>query len=235
MDRSRDCDRISDPVKAAVLFLDLAGFSALTEAHGDHEAAELAEDFAELTRAALGEGDRLVKTIGDGLMVTSPTPRSALQLVGRVAELTARAGGYPMLRVGMNWGPVVRSSTDVYGGTVNVAARIAAIANADEVLATGAVASVAAGEGLAVRPMGSVTLRNIAMPVDLFSVEGLMRPLMGEWVDPVCRMRLADSTGRPRSRAAGRDYRFCSLVCVQRFEARPHDFLAAAADARIEA
>ena len=79
----------SKPIEATFGFIDLAGFTALTEEHGDHDAADMAARFAELTRAALGAGDRLIKTIGDAVLVTSPSPGAALDLVDRLLTLAA--------------------------------------------------------------------------------------------------------------------------------------------------
>src|SRR5690349_19479113 len=59
-------------IQATFAFVDLAGFTALTEAQGDEDAADVAVRFATLARAALAPGDRLIKTIGDAVLVTSP-------------------------------------------------------------------------------------------------------------------------------------------------------------------
>ena len=65
-------------------FVDMAGFTAITEAKGDEDAADLATMFAEMTRAALEPGDRLVKTIGDAVLVTSPNAAAGLSLIERL-------------------------------------------------------------------------------------------------------------------------------------------------------
>src|SRR5262245_42255097 len=76
-------------------FIDLAGFTALTEAQGDEDAAELATRFAEITRLALGRTDRLVKTLGDAVLVTSCEASSAIALVERVLTHAASEQGFP--------------------------------------------------------------------------------------------------------------------------------------------
>src|SRR5271166_1550137 len=80
---------ISRRIEATFGFIDLAGFTALTEAHGDLDAADMATRFADIAREALRGGDRLVKTIGDGVLVTSPTPSTALDLVERILMAAA--------------------------------------------------------------------------------------------------------------------------------------------------
>jgi adenylate cyclase len=72
-------------VEATFGFVDLAGFTALTEAQGDEDAADVATRFAEMTRAMLGPGDRLIKTIGDAVLFTCPDADAGVALVERLA------------------------------------------------------------------------------------------------------------------------------------------------------
>jgi class 3 adenylate cyclase len=97
----------STPIEATFGFIDLAGFTALTEEQGDYDAADIATRFADLTRAALGRGDRLIKTIGDAVLVTSPTPEAALALVDRLLSSAANDKAIPALRAGLNHGPAI--------------------------------------------------------------------------------------------------------------------------------
>lgn len=64
---------------STVAFVDLAGFTAMTDTHGDEEAATLAERFAALARLSLGPGERLVKTIGDAVMLDAPNPAAGVE------------------------------------------------------------------------------------------------------------------------------------------------------------
>jgi adenylate cyclase len=70
-----------DTSNAAVTFGDLAGFTALTEAHGDIAAADIAEQLVADTESVLGVGDRLVKAIGDAVLLTSVDAASAITLI----------------------------------------------------------------------------------------------------------------------------------------------------------
>ena len=118
-----------------VTFVDLAGYTAFTEAHGDHQAAQLAEVFAATAKDCLGPGDELVKTIGDAVMVASESVSAAVAFIRRLNERTRRSGGFPLLRAGLSAGPVVKRSGDVYGATVNTAARLASISQPGQIVA----------------------------------------------------------------------------------------------------
>src|SRR4051794_41130002 len=93
---------------ATFLFADIAGFTALTEAHGDEEAAELAASFAAAVCAELpGCEGAHVKSIGDALMLRIPDPASAIRLGLRITGDLMRDHGAPAVRVGMHHGPAV--------------------------------------------------------------------------------------------------------------------------------
>ena len=149
----------------AIAFLDLTGFTALTDARGDEAAAELAARLADVVEEAAGaHGGRAVKWLGDGVMFHFPDPAGAvaagLVLVERIPE-----AGLPPSRVGVAAGPVVFRDGDYYGRTVNVAARVADYARPGEVLVTGEVRSAVAGGAFdALHP---VALKGVAEPVAL--------------------------------------------------------------------
>lgn len=155
--------------EVAVVFVDMAGFTALTESFGDHHAAQLAETFATLAHDALGPGDELVKSIGDAVLVTSEDRAAAVRFLERLAEATEGVGRFPPLRAGVSAGSVVKRRGDVFGATVNTAARLSALARPGQIVATRDVATAA-------RPgwepsVDRVRLRNVAAPVDIVRLE----------------------------------------------------------------
>ena len=159
------------PVRPPTIgFLDLTGYTRLTEEHGDRAAAELAARLVELVHElAHRHGGRPVKLLGDGVMFHFPQPaqgvRCGLELVDRVPRV-----GLPRARVGLHSGPVVFQHGDYFGATVNVAARIGDYARPGEVLVSDAVAT-AAGDlpGIRYEPVGPVVLKGVADPVNLYA------------------------------------------------------------------
>src|SRR5919107_2016031 len=151
----------------AMLFLDLVGYTRLTEEQGDQAAAELAERLAVLVgRSAREHGGVPVKWLGDGVMVHFRDPAgavlAALQLVEEVP-----AAGLPPAHVGVAAGPVVVQGGDYFGRTVNLAARIAAYASASRVLVSEPVAERVSPQGVSFVELGQVQLEGIAHPVRL--------------------------------------------------------------------
>jgi adenylate cyclase len=150
-----------------MLFLDLVGYTRLTEERGDAAAAALAESLAVLVdRSARAHSGVPVKWLGDGVMVHYRTPagavRSALELVEQLPE-----AGLPPAHVGVAAGPVVVQGGDYFGRTVNLAARIAARAGAGQVLASQGVAEPAPPAGVRFLELGELELKGFADPVRL--------------------------------------------------------------------
>jgi adenylate cyclase len=146
-------------------FLDLAGYTRLTEERGDAAAAALAESLAVVVdRSARGQGGTPVKWLGDGVMLHFREPagavESALAMVRRVPE-----AGLPPAHVGVAAGPVVVQGGDYFGRTVNLAARVAARAQAGQVLVTGAVSQAPAPDGVVFSDLGALRFKGFSAPV----------------------------------------------------------------------
>jgi adenylate cyclase len=151
----------------AMCFLDLVGYTRLTEEHGDQVAAELAGTLAVLVeRSSREHGGQPVKWLGDGVMVHFRDPAGAVLAALRMVEQLPQAG-LPPAHVGVAAGPVVVQGGDYFGRTVNLAARIAAHAGAGQVLASQSVAASAPPPGVRFVELGDLELKGFAHPVRL--------------------------------------------------------------------
>ena len=218
----------------AFLFADLAGFTALTEAHGDDSATELAENFAERVRAVLPEyGGELVKTIGDEVMVRVESADRAVELGLRIVDELARPG-LPPVRVGIHCGPAVPRHGDWYGSTVNLASRVNGAARTGEVLLTEFTRQCLKGNGFTIEPRGERYFRHVVEPVPVYRAvapDGDAGHHLE--IDPVCRMAVdpADPVGTRHRR--GETYYFCSDACLRAFDAAPRRYVASSPAARV--
>jgi class 3 adenylate cyclase/YHS domain-containing protein len=211
------------------LFADLASYTVLTEVHGDEEAVRLVEDYCDGMRRLLPEhGGHEVKTVGDALLVRVPNAGQAVQLGIRAAqELGGAEHGFPSVRVGMHHGPAIERSGDYFGRTVNVAARVSALAGAGEVLVTNDVVE-AAGEVESVRfiERGRHPLKGIEEPVLVYLASpGAQESPEGLPIDPVCHMAVDPERAAGMVVHEGKRYHFCSMHCVRRFAAEPEGFV----------
>jgi adenylate cyclase len=151
----------------AMCFLDLVGYTRLTEERGDQAAAELAGRLAVLVdRSSRERGGVPVKWLGDGVMAHFRDPAGAVLAALEMVEQFP-AAGLPPAHVGVAAGPVVVQSGDYFGRTVNLAARIAAYAGADRVLVSERVVERVPPREVAFVELGRVQLEGIAHPVRL--------------------------------------------------------------------
>jgi adenylate cyclase len=151
----------------AMCFLDLSGYTRLTEERGDEAAAEMAATLGKLVqRGSHGRGGRPVKWLGDGVMVYFREPAAA---VGFALEMRddVPAAELPPAHVGIDAGPLIFQDGDYFGRTVNMAARIAGHATAGQVLVSEDVRKVATGPGVEFVDIGPVELKGVSRPVRL--------------------------------------------------------------------
>ncbi len=153
----------------AMCFLDISGYTRLTQERGDAAAAQLAEQLGRIVqRTSVQWGGRAVKWLGDGVMLHFPRPgqgvMAALEMVAGVAE-----AGLPPAHVGLHAGPVIFQEGDYYGQTVNLAARIADYAQAGEVIVSQEVVDASGDAAVTFREIGPVELKGVSGAMPLFA------------------------------------------------------------------
>ena len=145
----------------AMCFLDITGYTRLTEERGDEAAAELAARLATLVRRTSQEHDGTpVKWLGDGVMFYFRKPAAAVLAAVEMVEVLGRHG-LPPAHVGIHAGPVIFQEGDYFGRTVNLAARIAEYARPGEVLVSQEVVDAAQGAPVAFTGIGPVELKGV--------------------------------------------------------------------------
>jgi adenylate cyclase len=157
----------------AVSFLDITGYTRLTEERGDEAAAELATKLATLVRGSSREHEgQPVKWLGDGVMFYFPNPGDGVLAALDMVE-GLPAAGLPPAHVGIHAGPVVFQDGDYFGRTVNIAARIAEYARPGEVLVTQEVVDATDLDAVGITAIGPIELKGVSQPLSLHSVRRL--------------------------------------------------------------
>jgi class 3 adenylate cyclase len=158
--------RLQEP--PAICFLDITGYTQLTEEQGDEAAAELAETVAGVVRrTSTQHGGKATKWLGDGVMLYYPEPGPGVVAALEIMEGLAWAG-LPPAHVGLHAGPVLFQEGDYYGRTVNLASRIADHAGPREVLVSQAVVDAAGSVPASFTEIGLVELKGVGAAVRLF-------------------------------------------------------------------
>jgi adenylate cyclase len=151
-------------LRVAIAFADLAGYTRLTEEAGEDEAVDIIERFVEAVENTLPNDARIVKTIGDEVMIVASDAQALVDwAVGFQELLTER----PLPRIGIHQGLTLYRDGDYYGRTVNLAARVGARAAGGEVLVTRPLVE-GAGPHLEFERIGQVKLKGFSQSTELF-------------------------------------------------------------------
>jgi adenylate cyclase len=154
-------------VRVAIVFADLAGYARLTVERGDEAALDAVERFVEVVERTLPSDARVIKTLGDEVMVVGADVGALVRWA--VGLDAATAAGDPPPRIGMHYGDALYRDGDYYGREINQAARVVARAGGGEVLVTRPVVVAAAGlDGVRFDRIGEVGLKGFSEPTELF-------------------------------------------------------------------
>lgn len=172
---------LSQP-EGAIAFTDLVGFTEFTATRGDQDALAVLGTQERIVHAALPDGARVVKELGDGLLLFLPDSDSALTVCLEIlAGFDRAAAGDEMplwVRAGLHWGRPSRRGDDLIGHDVNVAARIVDVAAPGELLCSGAMLQTGAPHDGSMEfvELGPVVMKGIPDAIDLYRVERLDAP-----------------------------------------------------------
>jgi adenylate cyclase len=212
-------------VHRSFAFVDVSGFTTLTEIEGDEHAVEVLTAFRSLLREICARrGVRIAKWLGDGVMLvcveTRPLLATILELHYVVCEVVGPVQTVS-IRSGITSGDVILMEGDDYiGHCVNVAARLCDLAQAGEALASPAVMDHLPRWGVTVTHR-DVALRGVEKPV-IASVIAMPAAGEGGSLDPICGVPLSAETAEARARDhRGRLVLFCSPGCLDTWERRP--------------
>lgn len=161
----------------SVIFTDLVGFTEYNDARGDGDALRVLDrqrGFVDVAIAA-HDGSRLVKELGDGLMVWASTAEAGLGVAAEFCALVSadrKAGSFPLaVRIGIHYGEVTERNGDVLGQTVNIASRVSDLAGPSELLVSEQViAACGAGASFPHEPVGPAVVKGVSEPVWLYRI-----------------------------------------------------------------
>lgn len=212
-------------VERAFLIADLSGYTALTAAHGNLEAAKTVTRYVEIAREALEADARLVERVGDELLIVAERARSAILTAVRLLAAVEAEPLFPTVRAGLHVGRVLERGGEYFGAGLNIAARVAAHARPGQILCTEPVAAqVDSVPGVDCRPLGDVRFKNLPAPLAVFEIVAGPARERPKALDPVCRMQVDEDRAPGRVVWRGVVHHFCSLECARTFLERPDEY-----------
>ena len=211
-------------IEATFCFVDIAGYTALTETHGDEAAADLVTLFGVLLENAARQRGKVLEIVGDGALMMCPDSGRAVEMVADLVRAASQVPHFPGLRAGLHKGYVLPRGGRFFGTTLNLAARIAAQAQGGQVLATRHVADAARAAEIRVEHIGAFRPKNLTEQVELFELH-VEEHRPERRIDPVCRMGVTREHVTSTLRLGDQDYWFCSPQCAEQFAANPALYL----------
>jgi adenylate cyclase len=152
----------------AICFLDLTGYSRLTEERGDEVALDMARRLSSLVqRNSAAYGGTAIKWLGDGVMFHFPEPAKGVQAALDMV-VAAREANLPPAHVGLHAGPVLFQEGDYFGRTVNITSRVGDYARPGEVLVTQDVVDACRGAPIEFTSLGPVELKGVSQALRLY-------------------------------------------------------------------
>ncbi|TAJ91577.1 MAG: YHS domain-containing protein [Gammaproteobacteria bacterium] len=214
-------------IEATFCFADIAGYTALTDTHGELAAADLVDEFVELIGKSVGSRGHLQSLTGDCAFLIFSDPLVAIDALSALYRLVADRQNFPVIRAGLHHGSSLYRGNSHFGSAVNIAARIAAQAIGGQILCSKQIADMIVQAGLAdiaVKHQGAVLLKNLPQPIDLYELvlSGSSRQYA---IDPVCKMQVDTQRAAGDLHFNDRTYWFCSLACVERFAKQPSSYI----------
>ena len=210
----------------AILMADLTGYTAMTEVHGSLSAATMVEKYLELAAKAMFGNSRLLERVGDQLVIVSESADDVTHTALRLLEHTSAENNFLHIHAGLHYGPVLEQSGSFYGTSMNITARIAALAKRNSILCSiDFTKSVSTPSEFFFNKIGEVKLKNIKSPIALAELLPAAKHILSQkQVDPVCHMVVDAETSR-RSAYHGATYYFCSEECLNIFQDNPEQVL----------
>ena len=193
------------PTEGAIVFTDIVGFTEFTALEGDDAALKLLATQDRVVEEVVGEHGRVVKNLGDGLLIWFDDPQqavhSSLALQSRFEEESFEENLPLWVRIGVHWGRQLQRRGDIHGHDVNVAARIVDIAGAGEVVVSEATLSAMSRhlEEVAFEELGPVVMKGVPEPIRLYRAQRATEELV------LAGAGRAERQAALRDRAAARD------------------------------
>jgi class 3 adenylate cyclase/YHS domain-containing protein len=212
-------------VHRSFAFIDVSGFTALTESEGDERAVDVLTAFRALLRDICSRrGVRIAKWLGDGAMLVCVDTRPLLETVLELHYVVTEVSG-PVktvsIRSGISSGDVILMEGDDYiGHCVNVASRLCDLAPASEAWAAPSVMEHLPSWGIAATET-AVGLRGVEKPVPASSIRMALAGEDGSH-DPICGLPLSHDTAEEIAHdVRGSVVLFCSPGCIDTWRSRP--------------
>ena len=206
------------------LIADLSGYTALTEAHGNISAVKIVNRYIEIVQEILDEGAQIADSVGDEVLIVGKDATQIVQIALDLRDKVEKEPNFPTLHIGIHAGHVLEQEGRFFGSALNIAARVASYARADQILCTNSlIKMLTQRNAIKYCELGEVHFKNLIEPIPLFEISDDHHKIE-TLTDPVCRMRVKPDSAPARLPYNGKIYFFCSFECAKAFVGRPDQY-----------
>ena len=207
----------------AILMADLTGYTAMTDAHGGASAARIVNKYMQLVDNALQGSSRVVQRIGDQVVLIADNADDMVITAQKLYSLTGEEHHFLSIHAGLHYGPIFIENENLFGSTINVAARIMNLACRGQVLCSSQFQAMLT-DPTKFKSVGSYSLKNLMMEFELHEL--LQDQQSNSFnIDPVCHMHIDVSKSEFTFILNGMTYHFCGPNCRSLFKDSPASFI----------
>lgn len=208
----------------AILIADLTGYTAMTDVHGGVSAAKMVSKYMEIVGLAAHGTTKVVQRIGDQVVMTAEGPSDLLTTAKQLNALTIEEHHFLSIHAGLHYGNIIVEGDNLFGSTINIAARIMNLASRRQILCSSVFQRrLSANEQKLFKSIGVHKLKNVMSDIELFEL--VDTTLTTFKIDPVCHMHLDSRKQSLTLEYQGINYHFCSDHCMSLFHAAPERFI----------
>lgn len=208
----------------AILMADLSGYTAMTDAHGGASASRIVNKYMQLVNNALYGSSKVVQRIGDQVVIIADTADDMVITAQNLNSLTLEEHHFLSIHAGLHYGPIFIENDNLFGSTINVAARIMNLATRGQVLCSSQFKTLLT-DPTKFKSVGSYSLKNLMM--EEFELHELLQDQQSHssHIDPVCHMHIDVSKSEFTYILDGMTYHFCGPHCRSLFKDSPISFI----------
>jgi adenylate cyclase len=199
----------------AILMADLTGYTAMTDVHGGASAAKVVKKYMQIVDAALYGKTKLVQRIGDQVVMIAKDPNDLLETAKNLDSLTREEHHFLSIHAGLHFGKILIEDNNLFGSTINIAARIMNVACRGQILCSSAFFDHLPASSKQFRSIGIHKLKNLISDIELFEI--IHQSGSEVYIDPVCHMQINNTNQSPSSKFKGSTFYFCSEHCQTLF------------------
>jgi class 3 adenylate cyclase len=214
-----------DELEASFLIADLAGYTSLTEIHGDLSAVNVVYRYIEIINNCLNPGSKFIERIGDEVLIMSLNPRSLLQTALNLLNAIENEADFPSIHMGLHYGKILIRDRKYFGTTLNLTSRISSHSNGGQILCSGVIVNhIGTQNDFDFKKLGNIRFKNISNPVEVFEVRVKTNGVSLD-IDPVCKMQINKEESQSNASYRDKTFYFCSHECLQVFLNKPESYV----------